>query len=116
MGQPTAPAVTYRRKGRWSLPHADGRALLPFVEYQTMSDANLTALISFLRSQPAVSNDVPPMDVQFKGKVALAFFVKPQGPRVTPAAVPLAARVRHAVGHVRAHDRRRLASDVSIPA
>lgn len=68
--------------------HADGRAVLPFMEYQTMSDADLTALISFLRSQPAVKNAVPAMDVNFKGKVALAFFVKPQGPRSTPHAVP----------------------------
>ncbi|MGH8265574.1 MAG: c-type cytochrome [Steroidobacteraceae bacterium] len=68
--------------------HADGRAMLPFMEFQTLSDADLAAVISFLRSQPAVINAVPPMAVKFKGKLALAFFVKPQGPRVTPSTAP----------------------------
>lgn len=68
--------------------HADGRAMLPFMEFQTLSDEDLTAVISFLRSQRAVTNAVPPMDVKFKGKLALAFFVKPQGPKVTPSSAP----------------------------
>jgi mono/diheme cytochrome c family protein len=68
--------------------HADGRAMLPFMEFQAMSDADLTAVISFLRSQPPVQNPVRPMDVQFKGKLALAFFVKPQGPKIAPRPVP----------------------------
>ena len=68
--------------------HADGRAMLPFMEFQTLSDSDLTAVISFLRSQAPVTNAVPPFAVKPKGKVALAFFVKPMGPKVTPAAAP----------------------------
>ncbi len=78
--------------------HADGRALLPFMEFQTLSDADLTAVISFLRAQTPVPHAVPPMVVQLKGKIALAFFVKPQGPRTTPAASPPPARDAVAYG------------------
>ncbi|HZF16345.1 MAG TPA: c-type cytochrome [Steroidobacteraceae bacterium] len=68
--------------------HADGRALLPFMEFQTLSDSDLTALVSFLRSQAPVSHAVAPFAVKTKGMVALAFFVKPIGPKSTPAAEP----------------------------
>ncbi|HSD30796.1 MAG TPA: c-type cytochrome [Gemmatimonadales bacterium] len=62
----------------------DGRAAVPFMNYQSLSDADLTALVSFLRSQPPVRQAVPPHDVNFLGKAVLAFVIKPIGPTATP--------------------------------
>jgi mono/diheme cytochrome c family protein len=62
----------------------DGRAAIPFMNYHELSDADLLALISFLRSQPPVRNAVPPHDVNFLGKAVLAFVIKPIGPKTTP--------------------------------
>ena len=64
----------------------DGRAALPFMNYHLLSDADIRALISFLRSQPAVSHRVPPHDLNFIGKAVMAFVIKPIGPSVTPPA------------------------------
>ena len=64
----------------------DGRAAVPFMNYHTLSDADLTALISFLRSQPPVSHRVPSHDVNFLGKAVMAFVIKPIGPASPPPA------------------------------
>ncbi len=58
----------------------DGRAALPFMEFHDLSDEDLTAVISFLRSQPPVRRDVPEHRFNFLGKVVLAFLIKPIGP------------------------------------
>jgi mono/diheme cytochrome c family protein len=63
---------------------ADGRAALPFMAVHDMSDSDLIALLSFLRAQAPVSNAVPDHDVNFLGKVALAFMLKPTGPDAPP--------------------------------
>lgn len=65
----------------------DGRAAVPFMNYHLLSDADIRALISFLRSQPPVSHRVPPHDLNFLGKVVMAFVMKPIGPSATPPAV-----------------------------
>lgn len=62
----------------------DGRAALPFMEFQSLSDEDLTAVISFLRSQPAVRNVIPPNEVNLLGRAVLAFLIKPIGPKETP--------------------------------
>jgi len=69
----------------------DGRAALPFMEMQNLSEDDLTALISFLRSQPPVRNAVPGRDFNLLGKAILAFAIEPIGPsrpvlRHTPSA------------------------------
>jgi len=64
----------------------DGRAAIPFMNYHLLSDADIRALISFLRSQPAVSHRVPPHDVNLMGKAVMAFVIKPIGPSSTPPA------------------------------
>src|SRR5262245_43177440 len=43
---------------RYGVGH-DGRALLPFMEMQGLSDEDLVAVVSYLRSQPPVRNPVP---------------------------------------------------------
>jgi len=58
----------------------DGRATLPFMEFHDLSDEDLTAVLSFLRSQPAVRRAVPQHQFTFAGKAVMAFLIKPIGP------------------------------------
>jgi mono/diheme cytochrome c family protein len=62
----------------------DGRAALPFMEYHNLSDEDLAALLSFLRSQKPVRRAVPKHELTFVGKAVLAFLIKPIGPKGTP--------------------------------
>ena len=64
----------------------DGRAMVPFMEEQGLSDDDLVALISFLRSQPAVARAVPDHRFNLVGKAIMAFVLKPTGPATTPPA------------------------------
>lgn len=63
---------------------ADGRAAIPLMEYQNLSDQDLTAIISFLRTQPSVRSAVPAHELTMLGKVILAFAYTPEGPSETP--------------------------------
>lgn len=64
---------------------SDGRFLGPFMPFQEMSDEDLTAIISFLRSQKAVKNEVKKTEIKFLGKALMAFgMLKPVGPKKTP--------------------------------
>ena len=65
---------------------ADGRAAIPFMEYHDLSDADIVAVISFLRSQPPVHHAVPDHDLNLLGKALMAFAIKPIGPSGTPPA------------------------------
>jgi len=66
----------------------DGRALLPFMEMQGLSDDDLTAVVSYLRRLPPVRNPVPPHQYNLMGKVVKAtVLAKPVGPSSTPPAV-----------------------------
>jgi mono/diheme cytochrome c family protein len=60
--------------------HPDGTVVYDFMPFHNMSDEDLTAVISYLRSRPAVSNKVPDHDLNAIGKVVKAFLVKPAGP------------------------------------
>lgn len=62
----------------------DGRAALPFMEFQHLSDEDLVAIISFLRSQKPVRNFVPRHEFNLLGKALLAFVFEPVGPKRTP--------------------------------
>jgi hypothetical protein len=75
----------------------DNKAALPFMDFHDLSDEDLTALISFLRSQPAVRRHIPPHRSNFLGKAVLAFVIKPQGPshpviRTSPPMAPTVER------------------------
>jgi mono/diheme cytochrome c family protein len=63
---------------------ADGRAAMPLMEYQNMSDEDLIAVISFLRSQAPVRNPVPEHELNLMGKALFAFAIAPEGPRAVP--------------------------------
>ena len=56
---------------------ADGHAAVPLMEYQGMADEDLVAVISFLRSRPAVGTSCPPHDLTLLGKVLMAFAIAP---------------------------------------
>jgi len=58
----------------------DGRALFDFMPFHNLSDEDLTAVISFLRSQESVKNEVPDNHFNFLGKAVRAFLIKPVGP------------------------------------
>ena len=65
---------------------ADGRAAFPLMAYHDMSDADLTAVISFLRSQPPVRLAVHAHRLSLMGKALMAFAIEPTGPTSTPLA------------------------------
>lgn len=61
--------------------HPKGEAMLGFMGYQNMSDEDLTAVISYLRTQKPVHEKPPSHEYTFMGKVVKAFLVKPIGPK-----------------------------------
>lgn len=64
---------------------ADGSMVFPFMAYQHMSDEDLGAIISYLRSTAPVHNEVPASEMKFMGKALSAFgMLKPEGPKRTP--------------------------------
>lgn len=72
------------RSLRYMVNH-NNKFLLPVMEFTEMSDEDITAIISFLRSQPAVENEVKPTEYSFLGKALLAFgALTPQGPKNSP--------------------------------
>ena len=72
---------------RYGVGH-DGRALLPFMELQGLSDDDLVAVVSYLRTQAPVHNVVPPHYYNVLGKVVKATVMgHPVGPSSPPPAV-----------------------------
>ncbi|MFO7613999.1 MAG: c-type cytochrome [Bacteroidales bacterium] len=72
---------------RYNVKH-DGRMIPPFMLFQGMSDEDLTAVISFLRSQEPVKNVVEAPHYSFLAKALITFgMFKPLGPKETPPAV-----------------------------
>ena len=65
---------------------ADHRAAFPFMEFQNLSDADIVALLSFLRSQPPVPNEVPDMKYNLMGKALMSFAISPASPATPPPA------------------------------
>ena len=69
---------------RYSVGH-DGRVIFPFMPFQEMSDEDLIAVISYLRSQEAVKHEVERSKYTFLGKVLSSFgWVPPLKPKHTP--------------------------------
>jgi mono/diheme cytochrome c family protein len=60
--------------------HPSGRAMLPFMPFADMTDEDLTAIISYLRSRPPIEHVVPASDFNFLGRAAKAFLLEPHGP------------------------------------
>ncbi len=70
---------------RYGVKH-DGTVLIPAMEFQNLSDEDLTAIISYLRSSAPVNYKVPDNDFNLFGKAILAFLIKPENPIKTPPA------------------------------
>ncbi len=69
---------------RYGVGH-DGRALLPFMEVQGLSDQDLVAVVSYLRTQAPVRNVVPRHHFTTLGMVVKATVLShPVGPREPP--------------------------------
>ena len=66
----------------WVRP--DGRVMLPIMEFQDISDEDLSAIIAFLRSQEPVRNHVPQSQYNFMGKAVLALLARPAAPNGQP--------------------------------
>ena len=67
------------RSLRYGVGH-DGRAIFDFMPFHNLSDEDLTAVISFLRSQQPIKNEVNVRQLNFLGKAVNAFMMKPVGP------------------------------------
>lgn len=67
----------------------DGTAGLDFMPFHNVTDEDLTAIISFLRSQKPVKHKVPDHEIFALGKVVNAFLIKPVGPSgEVPKSIP----------------------------
>jgi mono/diheme cytochrome c family protein len=65
----------------------NGQALMDFMPFYDISDQDLTAIISYLRTEPAVNNPVPENEWNFMGKIVKAFgMLKPSGDGIVPPA------------------------------
>jgi mono/diheme cytochrome c family protein len=85
-GLGNVPDGAIARALRYGVGH-DGRALLPFMEMQGLSDDDLAAVVSYLRTQPPVHNPVPPHEYSILGKIIKAtVLAKPVGPASPPPA------------------------------
>jgi mono/diheme cytochrome c family protein len=68
---------------------ADGRASLPLMEFQDMSDEDVVAVISYLRSVPPVRNPVPEKQLNLVGRVVMALLITPTAPAgIPPTSAP----------------------------
>lgn len=69
---------------RYSVNNQHG-LVFPFMPFQELSDEDLVAIISFLRSEAPVKNKVERSEHSFLGKALMAFgIITPEGPKNTP--------------------------------
>ncbi|MBL7965198.1 MAG: c-type cytochrome [Flavobacteriales bacterium] len=59
---------------------SDGRAIFDFMPFYMLSDADLQAVISYLRTVPPDDHQPPDHTFGFMGKAVKAFLIKPMGP------------------------------------
>lgn len=63
----------------------DNSCLFPFMPFNGLSDEDLVAVMSFIRSQPAVRHEVPRTELSFLGKALVALgMIEPEFPVETP--------------------------------
>jgi mono/diheme cytochrome c family protein len=60
--------------------YPDGKVLFDFMPFHNLSDEDLTAVISYLRTLPPVKNKVITKELNFGGMAVNAFLLKPVGP------------------------------------
>lgn len=64
--------------------HHEGRMLFPIMPFANLSDEDLTAVVSYLRSLEPVTVEREPTEFSLLGKAVLTFVLAPLGPRETP--------------------------------
>lgn len=64
----------------------NGNAVFDFMPFHDLSDEDLTAVISYLRSQQPVKHTVVNREINFMGKAVMAFLIEPVGPKKEPPA------------------------------
>jgi mono/diheme cytochrome c family protein len=84
-------------------PH--GRAAMPFMQFERLSDEDIVAVLSFLRSNPPVVNQVADHDLSLMGKAVVAFVIKPhsldnRAPKAAPAVAGSVERGEYLVNSV----------------
>jgi len=62
--------------------HPNGDAMLNFMNFAELSDQDLTAIVSYLRTQKPVAQEPPANSYNLMGKIVKAFLIKPNGPRL----------------------------------
>lgn len=62
----------------------DGRAMLDFMPFHNTSDEDLAAIISYLRTMPAVKREIPKRSFNLLGKGINAFLIEPVYPDEKP--------------------------------
>lgn len=62
----------------------DGTTLIPAMEFQNLTDDDLIAILSYLRTTTPVNYKVPENDFNLFGKAIMAFFLRPEGPKSAP--------------------------------
>lgn len=74
----------------------DGKALMPFMPFAEMSDQDLTAVISYLRTLPPVKKQVVRKELNPLGVVMMALLIEPAGPKAeVPVRVAAEATVEY---------------------
>ncbi|MBS1774189.1 MAG: cytochrome c [Bacteroidetes bacterium] len=58
----------------------DGTAMFDFMPFHNTSDADLTAIFSYLKTMEPVKHEVPHYSLNVLGKIVNAFMIKPTGP------------------------------------
>lgn len=76
---------------------SDGRVIFPFMPFAELTDEDLTAIVSFLRSQEPVKHELKKTEVTFLGKAVMAFgLIKPMGAKGTPPkSIPIDSTVEY---------------------
>lgn len=59
---------------------SDGRAIFDFMPFHNISESDMQAILSYLRTQKPVKNKVPENEMNVLGNVIKAFLLKPTGP------------------------------------
>ncbi|MGH9886580.1 MAG: c-type cytochrome [bacterium] len=84
-------------------PH--GRAAIPFMQFERLSDEDVIAVLSFLRSNQPVVHQVSNHEMSLMGKIVLAFAIKPnsrdnKAPKTSPPVAPTVERGEYLVNSV----------------
>ena len=90
------------RSLRYGIRH-DGQAMIDFMPFYDLSDEDLTAIISYLRTQKPVKNKRPKNEYTFLGKMIKTYALKPSGDADVPHAPspgPTAAYGKYLVNSV----------------